>query len=170
MLIFGRFDTCPSVQTMNELGTVKEGFIVLNMSSLFQSCPQLVGLLPKRIGRPSDEDFDMKYFDYIMNNSNSFIDMMSMMMELYQGKNVYLLIGDSEFFYDLAISLSEIIKQRYGYISVFIENDEDWDWVVSKQNDAGFSIMGLHNFDIDKANYISLLQQYNLIKVDEEYD
>ena len=169
MLIFGRFDNCPSVQTMDELGKAKEGFAVLNMSSLFQSCHQLVGLLPKGIGQPSDEDFDMKYFDYIMNNRYSFIDMMSIMMELYQGKNVYVLIGDSELFYDLAISLSEIIKQRYGYVSVFIESAEDWDWVVRNQYNTDFSVIGLHNFDIDRSNYISLLQQLNLIKVDEDY-
>lgn len=169
MLIFGDYTCIPYGDELTALN--KTGFTMFNFSSYVQNCAQLTNLLPKGgVDCSSEESFDMSYFDYIFNNDFPFIDLMYLVYQLYKGENVYVIIQHTEFFDKLAESLAELIKQRYGYVSFFINEYSDYESIINTLNtDSGdFSIVGLGNLDIDKIRFVSLLQQYNIIKDNPE--
>lgn len=168
MLIFGDYTCIPRDDELTLLN--KTGLTVFNFSSYVQNCIQLTNLLPKSgVDCSSEENFDMSYFDYIFNTDFAFIDFMYLVYALYKGDNVYVIIQHTEFFDKLAESLAELIKQRYGYISFFINEYDDYESINIIDNDNGdFSIVGLGNLDIDKVRFVSLLQNYNIIKDNPE--
>lgn len=163
MLVFGSYTCIPSIQGQQ--------FKIFNLSSCVQNCLQLSNLLPKGVDCSSDENFDMSYFDYIYGNDYAFIEFMTIMTHLYSGSNVYIIIEHVEIFDKIAESLAEIIKQRFGYLSYFVYEEEDYDNINYMTDSSAFSIPGLANFDSDRIRYVSLLYDNNMVQDDpENYD
>lgn len=169
MLIFGDYKCFPDTNIIGLFN--KGGFVAFNFSSYVQSCPQLSNLLPKGVDCSSDENFDMSYFDYIFKNDYAFIDFMYIINQLYNGATVFIFINHTEFYDKLTESLAEIIKQRYGYISYFINEPEDYELLMSELETSecgSFSAIGLSNLDIDRSRFLSLLQALGLFKDNPE--
>lgn len=166
MLIFGDYKCFPPTEYMGLLS--KGGFVAFNLSSYVQGYPQLNNLLPKGVDCSSDESFDMSYFDYIFNNEFAFIDFMYIIIKLYEGATVFIFINHSDFYDKLAESLAEIIKQRYGHVSFFINEPDDYETIVHNLDCGDFSIPGLANLDIDRSRFLSILQSKGLFKDDPE--
>jgi hypothetical protein len=88
-------------------------------------------------------------------------------MSLYNGLNVYILVGGNEGMYDfLTESLQKFIQSRYGIISYVINDISDWDSIVEDR--STFSLNGLYTMDIDKERFTYLFAKYNKIEVPEE--
>lgn len=168
MLIFGDYKCTPPIDTTQVLS--KGGIAVYNFSSYVQNCPQLTDLLPKAgVDYSTEENFDMSYFDYIFNNNDAFIALMTIMMKLYEGYVVYLIINHTDLYDKLAESLAEIIKQRYGYGAFFINDTGDYEWVFHNLTYGDFSIPGLANLDIDKKRMMTIMYNLGILK-EEDYD
>lgn len=169
MLIFGDYACLPTQDIVPVFG--KRGFRVFNFSSYYMGCPQITNLLPKGIDCSTDENLDMSYFDYIYGDEYTFMDFMYVVTELYNGSVVYLLINHSELFDRLAESLAEIIKQRFGYLSYFVNDIDDYETIVNELDSCSFSAPGLVNFDNDRLRYLSILHAKGLFQDDpENYD
>lgn len=168
MLIFGDYKCFPQCDEMTMLNS-NGGFIVFNFSSFVQNCSQLTNLLPRGgVDCSSEENFDMSYFDYIYNDDAAFIDLMYIIDQLYKGINVFVIIEHTDFYDRLAESLAEIIKQRYGYVSFFINEYSDYENLFNNSDIGDFSILGLNNLDNDRVRFISLLQSVGMVKDDPE--
>lgn len=161
MLVFGDYTCIPIVGTIT-----KQQFKIFNFSSCIQNYVQLSNLLPKGVDCSSDENFDMSYFDYIYNNDCAFMEFMTIITNLYSGENVYIIIDHVDIFDRIAESLAEIIKQRFGYLSYFVNESSDYDNINYITDSSSFSIPGLANFDLDRQKYVGLLYKSGLIKDD----
>lgn len=170
MLIFGDYTCIPSPEIVHSFAGRQ--FTMFNLSSYVQSCFQLSNLLPKGVDCSSDENLDMSYFDYIYGNQYAFMDFMFIINELYKGSIVYLIINHTDFYDKLAESLSEIIKQRYGYLSYFVNDMDDYESILYNIDSGTFSIIGLSNFDNDRKKFLSIAYTNGLIKDEdtENYD
>lgn len=163
MLIFGDHNCLPA--NVNIDSPIK----VFNLSSYIQGYPSLSSLLPNGVGMMHPETFDMGYFDYIFNNDKAFAELMIIISELYNGNSVYLIITHSPFYDTVSESLAEIIKQRYGYISFFINEISDYLYIPRAENTGDFSILGLQNVDNDRMRYVNILESNGLVEI-EDYD
>lgn len=116
---------------------------------------------PNSLGSISEYDFDIKYMHYILDNDYIFINFMSIIMDLYYGKNVYLIISDSndEWCSMITESLLKLIQQRYGIVAAKIDSFEDIFYV----EDSTFNpYYGLANLDMDKERYTYLCESIRL--------
>lgn len=129
--------------------------IIFNLSSLREGYDR-ISLLPQSSLKYDIKEFDLEYYNYIMNNDNVFFELMKVITPLYNGQNVFLLIGEGEVYDFVAESLQKMIQQRYGINSYFINDKEDYEDIKDKTN---FSIQGLYNFDIDKEKYTNMLYE-----------
>lgn len=169
MLIFGDYKCFPDGRTFPYFA--KNGFAIFNFSSYVQNCPQLTNLLPRGVDLSSPDAFDMTYFDYIWNDDYAFIDFMYIINELYKGTSVYIFINHTDFYDQLAESLAELIKQRYGYIAYFINDPDDYDTIINKIDESNFSSIGLMNLDLDRTKFLGILQEKGLFEDDpDNYD
>lgn len=160
MLLFGEY---------KNLLIYKNDMIVFNLSSLIEGYER-VNLLPPynmQINMVDDKQFDIAYANFILNDENAFYDFMKIIMSLYNGLNVYILVGGNEGMYDfLTESLQKFIQSRYGIISYVINDISDWDSIVEDR--STFSLNGLYTMDIDKERFTYLFAKYNKIEVPEE--
>ena len=164
MLIFGDYTCIPKGEIFPGLELK-----IFNLSSYVQNCLQLRNLLPNGVDCSSDENFDMSYFDYIYKNDYSFMEFMTIITQLYAGSVVYIVIEHTDIFDRIAESMAEIIKQRFGYLSYFVNEMEDYSNIAMFHNQTGtFSIPGLVNFDLDRQRYVALLYSNNMVKEDPE--
>lgn len=152
MLVFGPYDI---------LRKITDEFVVFNLSSQTQDIARLPGLMIDITGPIYDEkDFDIWYFDYIMNNEIPFTSLMNVLMNLYDGNNVYVCIG--EYSYDRIIamineSFMKVIQQRYDIKYYIINSAEDYYSIINGNDGCAFnSIEGIMNFDKDKERFILL--------------
>lgn len=147
-----------------------QDFRIYNFSSLKEVGKPLFMMPPNDLGAISEYDFDCKYAQYIMMNDQVFFNMLCMMMDIYNGTDVFILIADEEesFFNPdvsswnsiLIESLLKFIQQRYGINGTLIEGPDDLNCLEF----AEFSDFGLYNFDEDKERF-SMLIEYNRIVV-----
>ena len=132
MLIFGPYNAIqyPYVQ------------MVFNLSSLTQDIPRLPGLIPPINGLIIDEkDFDMWYYNYVLNNPEPFKSMMSILLSMYDGYITYVCIG--EYIMDPYMSIinesfMKILQQRYG-IKYSIVNEINDTSIEEKSTDSPIS-------------------------------
>ena len=145
MLLFGDY---------NILGQMKGGKInkIYNFSSPVEIGVRLHSLIPSfSLYQVKDSKiFDIQYADYIMTNNAAFIDMMRIIHSIYNGENVFVLIGTNEISNFFTESLMKFIQQRYGYNGFIINHIND----VFYASESDFSINGLYNLDQDRERYV----------------
>lgn len=150
MLLIGEYQ-----YIMNELSNPK--IKVLNLSSLMEGMEQL-HLLPPTDGTlpfKDEKEFDIAYANYIMANDYTFIELMKIMISLYEGKDVYIVVSRSPYLDMITESLTKFIQVRYHYIAQEINSEEDLEYLdyESSFND----VQGLYNLDIDKERFSKLI-------------
>lgn len=151
MLIFGKTD-CLNYFTEQ---FPKSDPLVLNFSSLREGY-DVVDLLPKvRFQLDDSQEFDISYANYILNNDYQFIQLMKIIYPLYEGRDVYVLISNTNFYDILNESIFKLIQQRYGYISNEVHSEED----ILYLKEGSFSVQGLYNLDLDRLRLIGLLDK-----------
>lgn len=124
--------------------------VIFNYTGLSEDFPR-IGLLPPRVlGASSEYDFDMKFYDYLINNDEIFMEFMKIILLLYEGKDVFLIISEDEWSTILIESLLKVIQQRYGINGAKIDTEEDMLYVEESDFDPGY---GLLNLDQDKERY-----------------
>ena len=118
MLVFGPLN----------LAIIDGSFEIYNCTGMNQNIPNL-NILPSYECRLYDEEtFTQNYINYIYKNDNIFFEFMSkVILNLYQGRNVYLVT--SNLLPDIPDTLSTILSDRYGYVTNTINEPEDWSTV-----------------------------------------
>ena len=134
---------------------------VFNFNSLIEGYPSSGLIPPNNLGAVNEYDFDMRYMKWIIGYDNIFINFMNIIMEIYYGRNVYLIINLDEWGIIMIESLLKLIQQRYGINGTFINDYEDIKYAEESQFDPYY---GLANFDQDKERYIYLYEQTKLIR------
>lgn len=149
MLLYGDYRNIQDTCTIYNFCALVEGF-------------QDAGLMPPNsLGALSEYDFDIKYMHYIFDNDIIFMNFMRIIMDLYYGKDVYLIISNinDDWCSMITESLIKLIQQRYGINAVEIQCMED----LMYAEDSGFDpYWGLANLDIDKNRYVYLYESARL--------
>lgn len=143
-----------------------ENPVVFNLSSYYSNFPNLTELSTiinsigyANQGIPINEfiyspEFDIAYANLIISDNNLFIRLMHIMINVYEGKNVILLVTFDEYRDAIIEALSKLISVRYGYNNCYIIRAfEDLFGI----KDRGFTTPGLYNFDCDKMRYVMLI-------------
>lgn len=131
-----------------------ENTLYLNLSSYIEGLPRLNGLNPLNyynIGISTTYEFDMWYANFLINNSESYKELIDIMRELYNGRNVCILVNYTLEFSNLLVeSLSKFISERYGYISNIIKDPDD----ILYLKEGEFDTSGLLLLDREFDKYI----------------
>lgn len=147
MLVFGPSSAMP----------IDQGFMIYNLSSLYEGIPRLPGLIFPVTQPIYDEyAFDMWYYGYVLNDPIAFSSLMTIMISLYNTGKVYVCISD--YMSDSTISLfnesfMKIIQQRY-FVNCNIINDASDLEYIPKDGCDFMTSEGLQNFDQDKQRHI----------------
>lgn len=134
---------------------------IYNFCSLIEGYKDAKLMPPNSLGAISEYDFDIKYMHYILDNDYIFMNFMSIIIDLYYGKNVYLIISEKndEWCSMITESLLKLIQQRYGIVAAKIDSFEDIFYV----KDSTFNpYYGLANLDMDKERYTYLCESIRL--------
>lgn len=143
----------------------KEGQTVFNLSSPVEGVPRLELLPPFQ--SYDIKQFDIEYYNYIINNDGVFYEFMSkIIMNLYFGINVIILIGKGEVYEFISESLQKLIQQRYGINSYVINDIEDYEMLNIDKTQ--FSLQGLYNLDKDKERFIELFGRIHQDEINKE--
>ena len=133
----------------------RKNMVVFNFTSLKEGF-EMIKLVPTQNLAYGDERmFDQNYANYILGNDAVFIELMKMMLPIFNGLDVYIMVHHIPNFEFLHDSLQKFIQQRYGYVSNVIYSIEDWECVIDSQ----FSLQGIYNFDRDKERLLVLYSQ-----------
>lgn len=150
MLIVTKVDIYEEIEKNND------DVVVYNLSSIKEGYDRLDILPGGNIVDGSEKEFDIQYAEYLLNNDLIFLKMFKPIFELYEGKDVFLLVSDNEELEDITESLTKFIQQRYGYDTLYLYDVIDIDDYYDNKTEFGFSIQGLYNLDIDKERYTEL--------------
>ena len=158
MILFG---------TTKILESIPSNYIVYNLSSYVENIQRVYLLPPSEIAESflDEKSFDLQYANFILNDDFSFMELMKIMIPIYEGKDVLLLISES--LENITESLMKFISGRYGIIPYLVYEEEDLDYL----NESNFTVNGLYNLDIDKNRYSVLYARLNMnVKGDLNYD
>lgn len=143
----GMLEDIPNTKIYN-ISTMREGFNNLQIL-----------IPPPNIGYTFDREFDVAYYYWVMNNDEIFVEFFRIIQDLANGRNVYLMISDTdEWSINLIQSLLKIIQQTYGYNAYYITPDTD---ILSTvlSDDTGFNKeWGLYNLDQHMTRYASIVK------------
>ena len=139
---------------LNVIDNIEE-YAIFNISSLKEGYPKLDILPINNVQYEDERDFDMQYFNWIFSNDYIFKRFFSIINLLYMGHKVILLVSNSDEYNVSIYSLMKMIQQRYGYISTYINDISDIQFIDNSNSE--FSFHGLYNLDMDKERYIHLM-------------
>lgn len=144
-----------------DAANIQPDCVVINFNSLIEGFPSANLLPPNNLGAISEYDFDVKYMNWILCNDTNFINFMNIIMEIYYGRDVYLIITKDDWGFTLIESLLKLIQQRYGINGTFINSSDD----ILYASESEFNpYYGLANFDQDKERYVYLYEQNKVIQ------
>ena len=127
--------------------SLREGFIELN-------------LIPdNNLGAINEYDFDLKYVNWIFSDDQRFIQFMTPIQELFNGRDVFIVydhIMNRLWEDNMMESLLKLIQTRYGIIPCKIEDLEDYD--MANESDIRYGY-GLMNFDQDAKRFIDICEK-----------
>lgn len=141
---------------------------IYNLSSLTQAVPRLPGLIPDSIPNihgpfVDEKDFDMWYYNYILNNPIPFKSMMTILMSVYEGNKTYVCIGDylsDPYISIINESFMKVIQQRYGIKYSIINTISDLEYIQKDGSDFD-SNEGLSAFDDDRNEFLQMqMEEY----------
>lgn len=150
-------------------------YTIYNLSSVINRGVRLSALIPPTtlgvdcIDLDNEKTFDMMYARYLVENDGAFVQMFSIINNLYLGGSSIIVVGDSEYKNIITESLIKFIQQRYGISPIRVINEvEDW---FSYNDDSNFNLVGVYNLDIDKERFTLLTTDFNaLTKIISEED
>lgn len=158
MLIFCTYDNL----------LLKENQVVFNLSSPIEEVNRL-NLLPPFELKYDIKQFDIEYYNFILNNDGPFYEFMSkIIMNLYYGIDVVILVGKGEVYEFITESLQKMIQQRYGINSYIVQDKEDYEFL--KIDRTQFSIQGLYNLDIDKERFTNIFANIHQEQIEKELE
>lgn len=144
---------------------------IYNVSSMREGYENLQILIPPNvIGKTFDREFDINYYNYIMQNDQVFMEFFRIIQDLYLNKNVYLMFGDDEWSENLCQSLLKIIQQRYGYNGYYIDNMNDYLYASMNDTSDFNKEYGIYNLDQDKMRYSYLVKQIQIRLPQDQYN
>ena len=161
MLVFGPYSAIPD-----------DNFKIFNLSSMNQAIERLPGLLmipnfDTRFNIPAEYEynFDLWYYDYVLNDPIACSSLMMILNTLYDGNKVYICI--SEYSADNGISMvnesfMKLIQVRYD-IKYSIINERDDYYYLDKDGCDFMSINGIKNFDEDRKRFIQIYEENQII-------
>lgn len=164
MLIFGPYRSIP----------LDEPFVVYNLSSPVQAIPRLPGLLvtpnPQVFQYNMDDgtfekEFDMWYYDYVLNDPTACSSLMAVLTSLYNGNHVYVCISDnmsSGLINIVNESFMKMIQSRYGIKYSIINEPEDFIYVDRDGCDF-MNVEGITAFDADRRRFDQLTEEDRLM-------
>ena len=130
--------------------------IIFNLTSLNERYynARLDIFPPNSLGANSEYEYDQKYYEWVYTNDIPFINIMKIIMALYNGLNVFLVVTD-EWWSDVSVeSLLKMIQARYGINAVLISNMDD---LIYAQDSTFEPTWGLYNLDQDRERYTTLV-------------
>lgn len=132
---------------------------IFNLSSLTQAIPRLPGLIPMITAPIFDEkDFDMWYYDYLLNDITACSSLMQILGTLYENGNVYVCIseyGNDPYMSMINESFMKVIQQRYDIRYYIVNEPSDWEYINRDGCDFR-SVLGIQTFDEDKNRFLLL--------------
>lgn len=157
MLVFGPYRSCISAARPNQQN------VFFNFSSLTETLPRLGYLLPDLGQDIYRDDIEIIYSNYVFFNDNPFVQMMHVIMPLYEGANVFICTsGDTmnQYISTMNELLQNLIQNRYGYHSAIINDPEDLE--SFDESMFGFSVQGIKIFDQDKERWTLMIEEARL--------
>ena len=132
---------------------------ILNFCSLNEQYPRLhllppmdFRMMPVSNPEMAEYEFDIRYANWLLQDSNAFIDLMQIVFSLYQGYDVFLLVSDDINLEAYTQSLLKFIQQRYGYNGFYITCIEDL-FNAEDQVISGIGAVNLHD-DNERLAYM----------------
>jgi len=133
---------------------------IYSFTSLAQDFPDTGLIPPNNLGAINEYDFDVKYMQFIMNDDFRFIKFMDIMYNIYNHKNLFLVINYEDWSINLVESLLKLIQQRYGINATMINEIDD----INIMKDTDFdSYYGINNFDQDCNRYLEISERYRIM-------
>lgn len=143
----------------NVMNLLPNNFKIYNFNSLSERGIPMNLLPPNTLGAINEYDFDCRYAGLIMSNEPMFMNLMNLIMDLYNGINVFVMVQyDEQSFFDsnnsawntiLIESLFKFIQQRYGLNGTLINSIDD----INSANETSFEDYGLINLEEDKERW-----------------
>lgn len=148
MLVFG------TLEALRSIGKEKS-FFVLNFNTMLENCQPLHYLNPYRFNQYAYNtnciEFDMWYVDYIGNTPAAFKEFISLMRNVYNGYDVWVLVDFStETATNVIETLIKYILEQYGYVSNVVHTPDDLCNLVEGE----FSPIGIQMLDAHMENYL----------------
>lgn len=153
MLYYGNGDYIPEECKVFNLNSMKEGY------------PRFRFILPpNNLMNYKDKEFDIIYYNYLIQDNNAFTEFFSIIYELYIGNDVFIIVDQKmNWTENTSESIFKAIQQRYGYNAIQINSFEDYIWVKNSGFDSQFNPdYGLYNLDIDRDRYTYLIESARL--------
>lgn len=149
---------------------IQKNGVIININANVQGFYQLC-LTPdlKMLGGINvfSQEFDDWYVYQLLNNDSLFMNFITLVSHLRNGKDVILLMyNKSEVFDAMNESLLKLIQIRYGYNYQVLDETCNIDYY----DQSCFSTPGIVQFDQDYQRYQSLLIKYGLLNTNEEID
>lgn len=92
--------------------------------------------------------------NHLLNTKIGFFSLIKLMIEIYDGYDVYLLVDNQNSYIDFFNeAIKNIIEDRYGYPIISINDFEDYNYIIKDPNFYTMSKRGLEQFDMDKDYY-----------------
>lgn len=149
MLLYGNADIASALLENNNIH-------FYNFTSLNEKFINKLNLVPpNNLGANSEYVFDVKYMNWILSNDINFINFMRIIIDLYDGIDVFLVISNDNWSETLIESLLKLIQQRYGISAVRINEYNDIYYAEDSDFNEGY---GLFNLDNDKERYTYIIQ------------
>lgn len=143
---------------------------IYNLTSLAERyAPYRIPLSPPNsLGSRNEYEFDVNYMNWIMDNDQNFCTFMTMIVDLYNGIDIFIVVDLDDWSQVITESLLKLIQQRYGIVAVIINDVDD----LLYAEDSGFAEgYGLYNIDTDIERYNYLYQNYvvkaGMVKADD---
>lgn len=144
MLMYGTSMSIPIVDVGKTM--------IFSINSLNESIPVLHLIPPPQLGYLSNYDFDVAYYNWVINDNAAFQQFFTIVNYLYSGLDVLLVFSNDLWSENLAETILKIIQERYGYNGVLITCFDDY--IQANHMDFNFNReWGLYNLDQDKQRF-----------------
>jgi len=142
--------------TLSKLYITKDTYF-LNLSS-FKMGFQRVNLAPPyECTSLEPKLFDMMYAKFILENNIVFMELMNIIVPVFEGKSIVILITMGDGWDVITESLQKFLQQRYNIISTICYNPEDYEYgqevIMNKSS--------LYNFEQDRKRFLNLFVMEN---------
>lgn len=142
---------------------------IYSVNSLNESLPVLHLVPPTQLGYLVDYDFDVAYYNWVLNNDYVFSQLFTIINHLYNGTDVLLVFSNDPWSENLAETIMKVIQQRYGYNGALIQSFDDYVY-ASNQIDFNFNReWGLYNLDQDKNRFSIMSESIRLANGGKPY-